>query len=69
MTYNFWFGVIDEDSDLCGEEFIVEVDAGYENDPLALAWDIAAENFGDVKMKCYGCISTFEAEMMGLDTY
>lgn len=69
MIYNFWFGVIDEDSDLCGEEFIVEVDAGYENDPLALAWDIAAENFGDVKMKCYGCISAFEAEMMGLDTY
>lgn len=69
MIYNFWFGIIDEDSDLCGEEFIVEVDAEYENDPLALAWDIAAENFGDVKMKCYGCISTFEAEMMGLDTY
>ena len=69
MIKNFWFGVVDEDSGLCGEEFIVEVDTGYEDDPLAIAWDIAAENFGDVKMKCYGCISSFEAEMMGLDTY
>ena len=69
MIRTYWFGVVDEDSDLCGEEFFVEVDAGYEDDPLAIAWDIAAENFGDVKMKCYGCVSKFAAEMMGLDTY
>lgn len=68
MNYTtWWFKVIDEDSDLCGEEFLVEV--GPSEDPLLMAWDIATENFGDVKMKCYGRVSAFEAEMMGLDTY
>lgn len=68
MTYTYWFEVVDEDSDLCGEEFFVEV-TDYEPDTLSMAWEIAIENFGDVKMKCYGRVSAFEAEMMGLDTY
>ena len=68
MDYTtWWFEVIDEDSDLCGEEFFVEV--GSSEDPLSIAWDIAAENFGDVKMKCLGRVSAFQAERMGLDTY
>ena len=68
MNYTtWWFEVIDEDSDLCGEEFFVEVNDC--EDPLSIAWDIAAENFGDIKMKCLGRVSAFEAEMMGLDTY
>ena len=68
MKYTtWWFEVIDEDSDLRGEEFFVEV--GPDDDPLSMAWDIAAENFGDVKMKCHGRVSAFQAEMMGLDTY
>ena len=67
-TLTFWFEVVGEDSDLCGEEFFVEVAADEEN-PRATAGDIAAENFPDEEFKCHGCVSTFLAEMMGLDTY
>lgn len=66
---DYWFGITDEDSGLCGEEFLVEVDRDYEPDPLAAAKEIAAENFPDVELTCYGAISTYQAEMMGLDTY
>lgn len=66
---DYWFEVVDEDSDLCGEEFLVEVDREYEPDPLAVAEEIAAENFPDVKLTCHGALSPFQAEMMGLDTY
>lgn len=58
----YWFEVVDEDSELCGEEFFVESDC------LDMAWDIAASNFEE-KLKCHGVVSRFFAEMMGYDTY
>ena len=64
----WWFEIVDEDSDLCGEQFFVEVDR-CEDDPRAIAIDLAGELFGDVEMECLGRVSAFEAEMMGLDTY
>ena len=67
-TLTFWFEVVGEDSDLCGEEFFVEVSADEEN-PRATAGDIAAENFPDEELKCHGSVSWAQAEMMGLDTY
>ena len=67
-TLTFWFEVIGEYSDLCGEEFFVEVNAD-EKTPRATAGDIAAENFPNEKLKCHGCVSWVQAEMMGLDTY
>jgi len=68
MNYTtWWFEVTDEDSDLCGEQFFVEV--GPSEHPLSKAWEIAVENFGDIEMKCVRRVSAFEAEMMGLDTY
>ena len=65
MTY--WFEVIGENSDLCGEEFFVEVESGA--DALEMAWDIACENFPDEELKCYGAVTSYFAEMAGLDTY
>ena len=68
MNYTtWWFEVIDKDSDLCGEQFFVEV--GDCDNPLSVAFDIAVENFGDVVLKCWGRVSSFQAELMGLDTY
>lgn len=67
-TLTFWFEVIGEDRNLCGEEFFVEVNADEEN-PRATAGDIAAEYFPNEKLKCYGRVSRAQAEMMGLDTY
>ena len=67
-TLTFWFEVIGEYSDLCGEEFFVEVNADEEN-PRATASDIAAENYTNEKLKCHGRVTLEMAEMMGLDTY
>lgn len=67
-TLTFWFEVIGEYSGLCGEEFFVEVNAD-EEDPRAIAGDIAAENFPNEKLKCHGRVTLEMAEMMGLDTY
>ena len=63
----FLFEVIDEESEICGEEFFVEVEN--EDDPRAMAWEIAEENFPNIQLKCYGRVSESFAEMMGLDTY
>ena len=67
-TLTFWFEVIGEYSDLCGEEFFVEVNAD-EEDPRAIAGDIAAENFPNEKLKCHGRGTLGKAEMMGFGTY
>ena len=67
-TLTFWFEVIGEYSNLCGEEFFVEVNADEEN-PRATASDIAAENFPNEKLKCHGRVALEMAEMMCLDTY
>ena len=66
MTY--WFEVVGEDSDFCGEEFFVEVGC-FEEDPLASAWDVAVSNFPDEELECHGKVSFGFAEMMGYDTY
>jgi len=61
---NYWFTIDDEDSDLCGEEFFVQIDGGKDD-----AYAYAHELFPNVQLKCYGKVSDFEAEYMGLDTY
>lgn len=67
MFQTYYFEVIDENSELSGERFFVEVDE--EDDPRATAWDIAVENFPDVALICYGRVSEVFAESMGYDTY
>lgn len=69
MNVTYWFGVIGEDSNLCGEEFFVEVNDEEEYNPLDTAWDIAVENFPNEELKCYGRVNYKIAEQMGLDTY
>ena len=59
------FEIDDMDSDLCGEEFLVEVESTQKTD----AYKYAQALFPNVHLHCLGRVSTFEAEMMGLDTY
>lgn len=64
----WWFAVEDENSELDGEEFFVEVHETMDR-AKAEALRIAKENFPDVNLACYGRVSYATAEMMGLDTY
>lgn len=64
---DFLFKVVDEESELYGEEFFVEVVK--EDDYLAMAWDIAVENFPDVKLECLGSLPPDVAELIGYDTF
>jgi len=64
----WWFAVADEDSELDGEEFFVEVHMPL-SEAKAEARRIAEENFPHMRLECYGRVSYATAEMMGLDTY
>ena len=59
----WWYEVVGEESDLCGEEFFVEARSPKEAD------EIARDNFPDEQLHCFGLVSDYEAECMGLDTY
>lgn len=67
-TTNWWFMVNGEDSPLCGEEFIVQVETEISKARDA-ARAFADELFPAEHLKCMGRLSDFEAEMMGIDTY
>lgn len=67
MLIDYLFEVVGEDSDLCGENFFVEV--AMEDDYLATAWDIAVENFPNEELECLGSFPPALAEMFGYDTY
>lgn len=60
---NYWFGIEDEESELCGEEFFVAA-FSYKQ-----AKRIVQENFPNEKLSYYGIVSDLTAESMGLDTY
>lgn len=61
----YWFEIVGEDSDLCGEEFFTQLKNATKEQHIAAAHEI----FPDEEIKCYGKVSEAEAEMMGLDTY
>ena len=61
----YWFEIIGEDSDLCGEEFFTELENATKEQHIAYANQI----FPNEKLRCLGRVSGAEAEMMGLDTY
>ena len=65
MWFTYWFEVIDEESDLCGEEFFTELPDAMKAAHIAYAKSI----FPGVKLHCLGAVSEYEAEVMGLDTY
>lgn len=65
MWYTFWFEIVGEDSDLCGEEFFTELKTADKTEHVKYAQSI----FPGEKIKCYGKVSAAYAEMVGLDTY
>lgn len=60
---HWWFEVMDERSENDGEEFLVCADE------MSHAFDIAKENFGNYRFRCYGTVSDYWAESSGLDEY
>ena len=65
MTTTYWFEIVGEESELCGEEFLTELENATKEKHIAYAQEL----FPNEKIRCYGKISEFEAEMMGIDTY
>lgn len=65
MWSTYWWEIVDEDSELCGEEFFTELkDADYIDHVIYVQ-----KLFPEEKVKSLGKVSAEEAEMMGLDTY
>ena len=65
MTTIYWFGIVGEYSELCGEEFLTELENASKEEHIAYAREL----FPNEEIRCYGRVSEFEAEMMGIDTY
>lgn len=61
--WDYLFECVGEDSELCGEQFLVECDS------LEEACAIADSNFPNEDLHYYGKFSPEEAEILGLDTY
>lgn len=61
----YWWGITDEDSDMCGEEFFTELKNATRKDHE----EYVKKVFPNENLTCYGKVSAAEAEMMGLDTY
>ena len=65
MWTTYWWGINDENSNLCGEEFFTELEDADAIDHKKYVKKI----FPNEKVICYGQVTETEAEMMGLDTY
>lgn len=70
MWTTYWFGINDEESELCGEEFFTELFTEAKGKELKeMHVEYAKSIFPNETLTCYGRVSREEAEMMGLDTY
>jgi len=68
--FYFWFGITNEYSDICGEEFLVAVEGVNAFDARENAVQLAQSIFfNEERITCYGKVSAAQAEMMGLDIY
>ena len=70
----YWFEIVGEDSDLCGEEFFTALYTAFCRNKRskklkAQHVDYAQSIFPGENIKCLGYVTEEEAEMMGLDTY
>lgn len=65
MWTTYWFEIVGEESEICGEEFFTELENGTRAEHKAYAQEI----FPDERIRCLGKVTSYEAEMMGLDTY
>lgn len=63
MYKNWWFEIVGENDELCGEEFFV-----YETDRKK-AWDTARIYFPFEELVCHGAFDDEFADNLGLDTY
>lgn len=63
MEKYYWFGIVGEYDEHCGEEFLVAAASVQE------AKSTADSLFPGEKIRSYGWVSEFESEMMGLDVY
>lgn len=61
----YWWEIVGEDSDLCGEEFFTELKDADAIDHKKYAQSV----FPNEKLHCLGKVTEYEAECMGLDTY
>lgn len=61
----YWWTITGIDSDLCGEEFFTELKNATAKEHIEYAKSI----FPNEKLHCFGQVTEFEAECMGLDTY
>lgn len=68
MWTTYWWGINDEDSELCGEEFFTELLLS-DGDMKAIHTEYAQSIFPNEKLTCYGEVDEIEAEILGLDTY
>lgn len=65
MWTTYWFEIVGEDSEICGEEFFTELENATKEQHITYAHEI----FPNEKIVCWGKVTQMEAEMMGLDTY
>lgn len=65
MITTYWWEIVDENSDLCGEEFFTELEDATREDHTIYANEL----FPFEHLHCLGEVSQAEAEIMGLDTY
>lgn len=65
MYTTYWWEIIDEDSELCGEQFFTELNT----DDVAEHKLLAIRYFPIEALRCLGTVTEVEAEAMGLDTY
>lgn len=65
MWTTYWWGITDENSDMCGEEFFTELKDATKEEHRAYVRKL----FPGEKPRCYGRVTEEEAERMGLDTY
>ena len=61
----WWWEIIGEESDLCGEEFFTELEDATKADHTAYVHEL----FPNEEVRCVGKVTAYEAEIMGLDTY
>ena len=61
----YWFEIIGEDSDLCGEEFFTELENATKEQHITYAHEI----FPDEELRYVGKYAPEEAEILGYDTY
>jgi hypothetical protein len=65
MLRTYWFEITGEYDKNCGYEFFIEQDNGTKESAIAEAEKL----FPGSEITCYGKVTGWEAETMGLDTY